>query len=203
VPLLLVLLLLSFHHPRVDGRRLFSRTTNFRDDNADNSVVTEAVEVERNSDSAIAGGGGSGGVPRADDYAAFEEEKTNDDDRSRSRRRSSGSGSGKTPCEMIHPEDLPPECSCREPGRYSLVVECAKRFESTYWNDTIGLKIDLEPCDPDGSKLSIDVTEANRGIDYPVTGIRAGESKNIPIPGLSIVVPGLGHLGGTIRCASK
>lgn len=101
----------------------------------------------------------------------------------------------KTLCEHLHPEDLPEECSCREPGPFSVVVECLKTFNSTFFNDTIGMKIDLNPCDPEGAKLSLDVTELDHNIDYPISGIRAGEEKNFPIPGLAIAVPGLGHVG--------
>ena len=50
-------------------------------------------------------------------------------------------------------------------------------------NDTIGMKIDLDPCNEEGAKLSLDVTEKEHGIDYTLVGISAGESKNIPIPG--------------------
>ena len=57
------------------------------------------------------------------------------------------------------------------------------------------MKIDIDPCDIDGSKVSIDVTETKHNIDYPITGIRAGQSENIPIPGLSIIVPTIGHVG--------
>ena len=98
-------------------------------------------------------------------------------------------------CERLHPEDLPPECSCREPGHYTVIIECLKEFESPYFNDTIGMKIDLDPCNADGSRLSLDVTEQNHGIDFPIAGISAGEERNIPIPGLSIAVPMVGHLG--------
>ena len=42
------------------------------------------------------------------------------------------------------------------------------------------MKIDIDPCDEDGSKLSLDVTEKEHGIDYKIAGIRAGESENIP-----------------------
>ena len=86
-------------------------------------------------------------------------------------------------CEHIHPDELPEECSCREPGPFSLVIECLKTFNSTFLNDTIGMKIDLDPCNEEGAKLSLDVTEKEHGIDYVLAGIVAGESKNIPIPG--------------------
>jgi hypothetical protein len=98
-------------------------------------------------------------------------------------------------CEVIHPDRLPDECICREPDAFGLVIECLKPFNSTYFNDTIGLKISLDPCNPDGSSLTIDITERDHGIDLTVAGIKAGEEKNIPIPGLSIVVPTVGHFG--------
>ena len=93
---------------------------------------------------------------------------------------------GKEPssmCDHIHPDELPDECSCSEPGPFSLVIECLKTFNSTVLNDTIGMKIDLDPCNEEGAKLSLDVTEKEHGIDYTLVGISAGESKNIPIPG--------------------
>jgi hypothetical protein len=98
-------------------------------------------------------------------------------------------------CERIHPEDLPAECTCSEPHPLSLVVECLKPFNSTYFNDTIGMKITIDPCDELGSSLSLDITEADHNIKYMVAGIRAGEEENIPIPGLSIIVPTIGHVG--------
>mmetsp|Transcript_21046 Transcript_21046/g.34814 ORF Transcript_21046/g.34814 Transcript_21046/m.34814 type:complete len:195 (+) Transcript_21046:23-607(+) len=98
-------------------------------------------------------------------------------------------------CERIHPEDLPDECTCSEPHPLSLVVECRKPFNSIYFNDTIGMKIVIDPCDEQGSSISLDITEEKHHIDYAVAGIRAGEEKNIPIPGLSIAVPTIGNLG--------
>ena len=98
-------------------------------------------------------------------------------------------------CERINPDDLPEECTCSEPGPYSLVLECLKPFNSTFFNDTIGMKIVINPCDPEGASVSIDVTELNHGIDYPISGIRADEEQDYPIPGLAAIVPGLGHVG--------
>lgn len=104
-------------------------------------------------------------------------------------------GTNQSACDVIHPERLPKECLCHEPDAFGLVIECVKPFNSTYFNDTIGMKINLDPCDPTGSSLSLDVTERDHGIDMKIAGIKAGEEKNIPIPGLSIIVPSAGHFG--------
>ncbi|KAL3935855.1 MAG: hypothetical protein SGBAC_008710 [Bacillariaceae sp.] len=104
-------------------------------------------------------------------------------------------GTNRSACELIHQEDLPEECSCREPDAYGLIIECLKPFESAYFNDTIGMKINLDPCNPDGSSLSLDVTEEEHNVDITIMGVKAGEKHNYPIPGLSIVVPTIGHLG--------
>ena len=99
-------------------------------------------------------------------------------------------------CARIHPEELPDECNCSEPlGPLSLVVECLKTFNSTYFNDTLGVKLVVDPCNEQGSSISLDITEADHHIDYPISGIRANEEQDFPIPGLSIAVPGLGHVG--------
>ena len=101
----------------------------------------------------------------------------------------------KTGCEAIHADELPAECACRDPGPYSIVIECLKQFESPHWNDTIGMKIDIDPCNSLGSSISLDITEFNHDIEYPIAGIRAGENKNIPIPGCAIIIPGIGNVG--------
>ena len=98
-------------------------------------------------------------------------------------------------CDHLRPEELPEECVCSEPGPLSLVIACNKKFNSTYFNDTIGMKIDIDPCNSDGSRMTLDITEQDHHIDYTIAGVKAGEEKNIPIPGLSIIVPVVGHLG--------
>lgn len=103
--------------------------------------------------------------------------------------------SNKTLCDHIRPQELPEECTCTEPGPWSLVIACQKRFNSTYFNDTIGMKIDIEPCTTPGSSVTLDITEQDHNISYTIAGVKAGEEKNIPIPGLSIWVPTIGHLG--------
>ena len=96
-------------------------------------------------------------------------------------------------CELLY--DIPQECVCTEPAPMSAVIACTKTFRHEYLNDTIGMAVNLLPCDPEGAKLTVDITELKHGIDYTVAGVKAGETKNYPIPGLSIIVPTVGHLG--------
>lgn len=99
-------------------------------------------------------------------------------------------------CDVINPEDLPEECKCRDgDSPLSLVIECLKPFDSELFNDTVGLKLTVEPCNEQGSSVSLDITDLERGIDYPISQIRAGEQQIYPIPGLSIAVPQIGHFG--------
>mmetsp|Transcript_28555 Transcript_28555/g.61205 ORF Transcript_28555/g.61205 Transcript_28555/m.61205 type:complete len:264 (-) Transcript_28555:163-954(-) len=100
-----------------------------------------------------------------------------------------------TMCDRIHPEELPEECFCTNQGTFGLAIECLKAFNATYFNDTIGMKIDLDPCNENGAQLSLDVTEKEHNVDYTLVGINAGETKNIPIPGLAMIVPGIGNVG--------
>ena len=102
----------------------------------------------------------------------------------------------KSLCDRLHPEELPQECICRESaGNLHVVVDCIKPFNSTYFNDTIGMSMDIDICNEQGSSVAIDVTEKNHHIDFPIEAIRAGEEKNIPIPGLSVIVPAVGSFG--------
>jgi hypothetical protein len=107
-------------------------------------------------------------------------------------RRHHGS-SNESICERLY--DIPEECDCTEPAPMSAVIACTKTFRHEYFNDTIGMAVNLLPCDPEGAKLTVDTTELKHGIDYTVAGVKAGETKNFPIPGLSIIVPTIGHLG--------
>lgn len=101
------------------------------------------------------------------------------------------------PCDRIRPEELPEECTCRDDtlGPHSLVIECLKPFVNAFMNDTIGIKLVVEPCNALGSSISLDITDTAHNIDYPISRIRAGEQQIYPIPGLSVVVPQLGHVG--------
>ena len=100
-----------------------------------------------------------------------------------------------TACEAIHPERLPEECICRDPDKYGLIIECMKPFNSPFFNDTIGMKISIDPCCPEGINISIEIIEKQHDIDFEVAGIKSGDELNIPIPGLSLIIPSIGHFG--------
>lgn len=98
-------------------------------------------------------------------------------------------------CDRLHPEELPEECICNELEHLRVLVQCVKPFEGEYFNDTIGIELDLDVCNDLGSTISLDVMEGNHNIHFPIEAIHAGEEKNIPIPGLSMIVPYLGSFG--------
>jgi hypothetical protein len=99
-------------------------------------------------------------------------------------------------CDRIHPDELPSECTCSDDTTpLGLIVSCLKHFNSTHFNDTIGIQLTIDPCNAQGASISLDLTEETHGIDFPITGLRAGEEHYYPIPGLSIIVPMIGSVG--------
>lgn len=105
-------------------------------------------------------------------------------------------------CSRIHPEDLSSDCSCHDgnassssEGPLSFVVECKRVFDSSIFNDTLEIKMVVAPCDARGSSISLDIVELKHNLVYKVEDIRAGDEVNLPIPGVSVVVPGIGHIG--------
>jgi len=92
-------------------------------------------------------------------------------------------------------KDLPEECHCKEPGHHQVKIDCLKPFDSIFFNDTIGLLINFDPCNAEGSKMDVEIIEVNHNIEYTIAGIDVGEEQIFPIPGMSIVVPTLGHVG--------
>jgi hypothetical protein len=105
-------------------------------------------------------------------------------------------------CSRIHPEDLSSDCTCHDgntssssEGPLSFVVECERVFDSSIFNDTLAIKLIVAPCDARGSSISLDIVELKHNLIYKVEDIRAGDEVNLPIPGVSVVVPGIGHVG--------
>merc|ERR1712000_660639 len=92
-------------------------------------------------------------------------------------------------CDEIS-DDLPSFCQCAN-TQYGFVVDCSVDFLDL---DTIGLKADIKPCGNPAS-MSLDITEADLGIDYPIAMIQMGTTKNFPIPGLSVDIPIVGNAG--------
>jgi hypothetical protein len=105
-------------------------------------------------------------------------------------------------CSRIHPQELSSDCACHDgnassssEGPLSFVVECKRVFDSSVFNDTLAIKLVVAPCDAHGSSISLDIVELNHNLVYKVEGLRAGDEVNLPIPGVSVVVPGVGHVG--------
>eukprot|EP00584_Thalassiosira_punctigera_P017645 CAMPEP_0172555072 /NCGR_PEP_ID=MMETSP1067-20121228/57837_1 /TAXON_ID=265564 ORGANISM="Thalassiosira punctigera, Strain Tpunct2005C2" /NCGR_SAMPLE_ID=MMETSP1067 /ASSEMBLY_ACC=CAM_ASM_000444 /LENGTH=192 /DNA_ID=CAMNT_0013343577 /DNA_START=76 /DNA_END=654 /DNA_ORIENTATION=+ len=98
-------------------------------------------------------------------------------------------------CNRMHPENLPDECICSELENLHVLVQCVKSFNGAFFDDTLGIELNLDVCNDLGSTISLDVTELNHNIDHAISAIRAGEEKNIPIPGLSVILPHLGSFG--------
>jgi len=96
---------------------------------------------------------------------------------------------GEGVCEIIA-SYLPSFCTCQDKS-LGGIAQCQVNMLNL---DTVGLKMDIEPC-ADPAHVNLDVTEADLGIDYPITGLTAGEDEDIPIPGLSINIPVVGDAG--------
>jgi len=95
-----------------------------------------------------------------------------------------------TLCDVIDPWLDPTYCSCVNKD-LGGIAQCNVSLMGL---DTIGIEIDLEPC-ADPMDFSMDITEEDLHIDYPIAGITAGTSENVPIPGLSIDIPFVGSAG--------
>jgi len=92
-------------------------------------------------------------------------------------------------CDIIA-ADLPDICTCSEETG-GLKIDCSVDFMGI---DTIGVSATMLPCASPAS-MSMEITEADAGIDYPIAGITAGYSGDIPIPGLSVAIPVVGDAG--------
>lgn len=88
--------------------------------------------------------------------------------------------------------DLPSECSCVNHG-LGFVVDCSVHV----LGDEIGVKMDVSPC-ASVATISLDVTEQKLGIDFPIAALKAGDTKSIDIPGLSVVIRGLKISAGIV-----
>lgn len=65
-------------------------------------------------------------------------------------------------------DDLPEECICNELPHHHLEIECVKSFESSFLNDTVGVLLDFDICNPKGSQLDMDLIETDYNITYTI-----------------------------------
>ena len=98
-------------------------------------------------------------------------------------------------CGLVAPV-LPSFCQCADSGSSSNIT-CSINFLDI---DTIGVQVLMNPCTPPAS-ISMDIVEADMGIDYPIADLVAGIKKQIPVPGLNVIVPELGTLGVVVDVA--
>jgi hypothetical protein len=88
---------------------------------------------------------------------------------------------------------LPSFCSCVDTdfgGTMSCTVAITAGGVTL---DTVGVVLDMEPCALP-MYYSVEVTEADASVDYKIE-LAADQDEEIPIPGVSVVVPGLGEAG--------
>mmetsp|Transcript_153281 Transcript_153281/g.293552 ORF Transcript_153281/g.293552 Transcript_153281/m.293552 type:complete len:191 (-) Transcript_153281:302-874(-) len=92
-------------------------------------------------------------------------------------------------CEILS-RDLPSKCGCADAVRGGTVNCTLALLE----HDRIGVRLDVRPCD-EVAHVNIAVIEASHGINFTVAGVRAGQTKEIPVPGLAVYIPHLGNAG--------
>ena len=103
-------------------------------------------------------------------------------------------------CDMVTPE-LPTAlgCTCVDES-LGGTIKCTVPIDvagSTI--DTVGVVLSLQPC-ADPMTFSFEMTEATENIDYTYD-IAAGEAAEVPVPGISWEIPGLGAAGAYMDIA--
>jgi len=102
------------------------------------------------------------------------------------------SGNGTSFCGVLAP-DMPTFCDCTD-APYGGTLNCTVAIVAAGETlDTVGVILDLQPCALP-MYFSFEVTEETAGVDY-MYEITAGEQEEIPIPDVSVVIPGLGEAG--------
>lgn len=95
-------------------------------------------------------------------------------------------------CDLVS-GDIPSFCSCADEALGGTMT-CTVDIEfGGVTLDTVGVILDIEPC-ADPATVSFEMTEATLGIDYTY-GYSTGDSEMIPVPDLSVDIPGLGGAG--------
>jgi diketogulonate reductase-like aldo/keto reductase len=94
-------------------------------------------------------------------------------------------------CSVVQPYVGPCECQNVNGG---IKVACDVDLLGI---DTVGVALASQPC-ASAVTADIEVTEKDLGIDYKVAKLGAGADDNIPIPGLSIGIPGTSLNAGAV-----
>lgn len=96
-----------------------------------------------------------------------------------------GSANGSL-CEIFKP-DLPASCVCAD-ALLGASIACRV---GVLLEDAFGLKADILPCDH-VAHVDLQITESKHSINYTIAGVAMGETKHVPIPGLTIGIPKIG-----------
>jgi len=93
-------------------------------------------------------------------------------------------------CSFIQPK-LPSYCTCQNGDAHSALIACDVNF---FGVSDIQLAARLTPCSVPAT-ISFEVIEKLLHIDFKIASLRAGVDEEIPVPGLALIVPGVGDVG--------
>eukprot|EP00444_Apocalathium_aciculiferum_P064737 CAMPEP_0183561712 /NCGR_PEP_ID=MMETSP0371-20130417/96919_1 /TAXON_ID=268820 /ORGANISM="Peridinium aciculiferum, Strain PAER-2" /LENGTH=261 /DNA_ID=CAMNT_0025770279 /DNA_START=67 /DNA_END=852 /DNA_ORIENTATION=+ len=89
-------------------------------------------------------------------------------------------------CDIVS-KSLPASCTCsNKPIGGTVFCKIGVLF-----SDHFGLKADVDPCG-DEAHIDLQVTESRMGINFTMAAIKAGDTEDIPIPGLTVGIPKVG-----------
>lgn len=87
--------------------------------------------------------------------------------------------------------DLPARCQCTDELGGGGSVDCLLGLLD---HDRIGVQLNILPCSVP-ARVDITVDDSDHGVHFEVAGVKAGQQKDIPIPGLTVGIPGLANAG--------
>ena len=102
-------------------------------------------------------------------------------------------GALQTVCSVLE-NQMPMGCKCTDNGKLSSSIACGMKLLDL---DQFYITLNLSPC-AQAAALSVVVSETKLGFKFPITGLSAGQSKQVLIPGLAVGIPGIGGVGVTL-----
>ena len=89
---------------------------------------------------------------------------------------------------------MPMGCKCTDNGKLASTIVCGMKLLDL---DQFYITLNLSPC-AQASAFSVVVSETRLGFKFPITGLNAGQSKQVLIPGLAAGIPGVAGVGVTL-----